>query len=950
MSSRWDSRREGLFWKQTPGGSQRSSLRWDAGIRSEGYPEPETELRSDDSSRLASSYTNHHLGSSERSPETGYHVRQLRGLGGVAIELLERDEQLQRLGEAFALAREGQARIVAIAGEAGTGKTSLVDRFVATHGKQARLHRGACENLSTPEALLPLRDILRAGGESFDPSFDHIQSFEVLLRLLGKSSDPSVLVIEDLHWADTATLDLIRFLVRRIGRLRVLVLLTYRDEELDARSAVRNVLGEAAAGSIERMTLEALSVNAVARLAATHGRDCEELYALTAGNPFMVSEALAVEGDLPTHAVRDATLARASRLAKDARAVLEAVSIFPRRADTAMIADMVKHDFAGLDACVEKGMLTLDGAVLRFRHELARRAIEAFIAPIRKRALHQAVVDELVRRPNARASEIAHHAERAADVETQLKFAGFAGNEAARAGAPREAAAHYGAILKHREKIDAATLTDTLERYADQSYLMGAADAAMTAMQEAAELRRHSGETLKLGHDLTRLTRFAWMCGRRREAERFVAEAIGVLEKAPAGRELAWAYSHKSQLEMLASLTDSAVQWGDRALALAERLGEEEIVVHALGNIGTAKADSSRSGSLVELKRSFELALAGKFHDHVERACCNLTCTHYVRRECSEALAYIERGVTYAGTQQLVHWEGYLRGWRAMVLLDQGNWHGAEDEIELILSRAYASGVYRFPALVALARLRIRRGDADSETPLREARGLSATLAELQRSVYIAALTAERAWLGIPDDAAAVGEAITLLQEVYALATEREARWVIEDMALWLHVLGHEVENTAELSPPFRDHCEGRWQEAAVGWKTLGRPYDEALALSEGDEAAQRASIEIFDRLGAAPAAARIRRQLRAGGARAVPRGPIAGTRANAAGLTRRQVQVLVLVDQGMSNLEIADRLCISPKTAEHHVSAVIARLGVATRRNAAVTARSLGLLGENKK
>jgi DNA-binding CsgD family transcriptional regulator len=158
-------------------------------------------------------------------------------------------------------------------------------------------------------------------------------------------------------------------------------------------------------------------------------------------------------------------------------------------------------------------------------------------------------------------------------------------------------------------------------------------------------------------------------------------------------------------------------------------------------------------------------------------------------------------------------------------------------------------------------------------------------------------------------------------------------------------MLGEPVTGTAKLTNPLRDHCEGRWESAAAGWRSLGRPYEEALALCGGDEAAQRQALEIFDSLGAVPAAARIRRQLRAGGSRAVPRGPIAGTRANAAGLTRRQVEVLGLVGEGLSNSEIARRLCISAKTAEHHVSAIMARLDVPTRQEAAAAARARGLL-----
>ena len=801
--------------------------------------------------------------------------------------------------------------------------------------------------------LLPLRDIARATGETFDLGADHIRSFELMLRLLSSGAAPAVLIVEDVHWADTATLDLIRFLARRIARVRALVLITYRYEEVDAQSPIRNVLGESPSGSVERMTLEPLSLVAVTQLAERAGRRGEELFALTAGNPFLVTEALAVDDDVPTDAVRDSTLARASRLPESGRVVLEAVSIFPRRAETAIVADLVKGAIgAGLDACVEKGMLVLDGGLLQFRHELARRAIEGSIAPARRRALHQKVVDVLKKRPDARASEIAHHAERAADVEALLKFAQRAGEEAARAGAPREAASHFAAMLRHRDALDPAAAVKALEHHAEQSYLVGAGDTAMNSMTEAAHLRRAAKNITGLGRNLTRLSRFAWMCGRRAEAERYVDEAIAVLQSIPVGPELAWAYSHQSQLDMLASRMDRAVIWGEKALALATRLGEKEIIIHALANMGSAKADNLRSGICPEIERSYELAVAGRYHDHVERASCNLTCLYYWRRDFALALASIERGVAYAVALELTHWEGYLRGWRAMIRLDQGDWGAAEEEAEVICSRTYATELYRFAALVALARLRLRRGDQDADTPLEAARRISDSMGELQRSIYIAVLDAEKAWLQSGTESAVpeLDSARSHLQEVNALARERNASWVAEDSALWLHMLGERPEGTAAFSHPIREHCEDRWNEAAAGWRALGCPYEEALALSGGDEAAQRLALEIFDRLGAVPAAARLRRQMRANGARTIPRGPLARTRANPAGLTRRQVQVLGLVDEGLSNTEIADRLCIAAKTAEHHVSAVMARLDVSTRQRAASAARSRGLLGGDKK
>jgi DNA-binding CsgD family transcriptional regulator len=310
--------------------------------------------------------------------------------------------------------------------------------------------------------------------------------------------------------------------------------------------------------------------------------------------------------------------------------------------------------------------------------------------------------------------------------------------------------------------------------------------------------------------------------------------------------------------------------------------------------------------------------------------------------------------VSYAVALELRHWEAYLRGWRSMILLDQGDWTAAEDEALEICRRTNAADMYRFPALIALARLRVRRGDPDADIPLAAARHFAAGVAELQRSIYVAIIVAEKAWLAM---SAEDDEAKRMLIEVQARAKERNTSWIIEDAALWLSVLrdrapgldaaGESVGEISKLSSPFREHCAGRWQEAAEGWRALGRPYEEALALSGGDDAAQRAALEILDRLGAMPAAARLRRQMRSGGSRAIPRGPIAMTRANAAGLTRRQVQVLGLLGEALSNAEIAARLCISAKTAEHHVSAIMARLGVSSRQEAAAAARDRGLLVE---
>jgi DNA-binding CsgD family transcriptional regulator len=857
---------------------------------------------------------------------------------------LERDDQLEHLREAFVRADAGRGRIVAVAGEAGAGKTSLVDYFVRGHARQALIHRGACENLATPEVLLPLRDIARAAGKPLDLRQDLVQHFEWLLSLLSNPARPSILVIEDLHWADTATLDLVRFLSRRIGALRALLVVTYRDEELGSRSPLRQLLGEAAPGSVERVSLKALSLSAVTQLAAKSGRTGSDIFAWTAGNPFLVTETLAAQGAVPSEAIRDATLARVARLSAPAQAVLEAASIFPRQAETALVADLVSVPLdAALDECIEKGMLALDGGVLRFRHELARRAVEESIAPAQRQSLHRAVVKELKLRPDSRASEIAHHAALAGEIAALIKFSQLAAEQAARAAAPREAAAHYRSMLRHRAQLGSTSLVETLECCAEQSYLMGDAGNAVTFMTEAAQLRRGAGDCIALGRDLTRLTRFAWISGQRAAAERYAQESIAVLKDQPPGPELAWAYSHQSQLDMLAFRIGAAIAWGERALELARRLQQPEIVAHALGNIGTARAEHDADASCGELEESFELALAGGFHDHVQRAACNLTCIYYWRRDYAPSLANIEKGLAHAVARELTHWEAYLRGWRAVIHSDLGDWAAAEEEAQDVSSRLSIAAIYRFPALIALSRVRLRRGDPDDGTPLETASRFSVTLAELQRTIYVATTQAEQLWLAaepVPEDS----PVLLLLREVQQTAEERQVGWVIEAASLWRYLLGERGLATQNLAAPFRNVLEGNWQAAAAGWRALRHPYEEAIALSLGDEAAQRQALDIWDRLGAVPAALRLRRAMRATGA-SVPRGPIAETRANVAGLTRRQAHVLELVGEGLTNAEIAARLCISGKTAEHHVSAIMARLGAGSRREAVSEAKKRGLL-----
>ncbi len=171
---------------------------------------------------------------------------------------------------------------------------------------------------------------------------------------------------------------------------------------------------------------------------------------------------------------------------------------------------------------------------------------------------------------------------------------------------------------------------------------------------------------------------------------------------------------------------------------------------------------------------------------------------------------------------------------------------------------------------------------------------------------------------------------------------------MIPDVLIWLHRLrpGRALAGVETLPKPQRLLLDGDWQGAAQEWAARDAPYERALALAEGDASACAEALEILAELGADAGSHKVREDMRRRGIAAVPRGPRESTRANPRGLTRRQMDVLALLDLGLSNAEIADRLFVSPKTIDHHVSAILAKLDVATRGQAASVARAEGIVG----
>jgi DNA-binding CsgD family transcriptional regulator/tetratricopeptide (TPR) repeat protein len=865
------------------------------------------------------------------------------------MDLLERAPLLEELGGALAATAAG-GRVVLVAGEAGIGKSALVKRFTERRSADGRFLLGACDPLLTPRALGPLHDIARQIGgrlaELLASGGPREAVFAALLDQLAEPPRGRVVVVEDAHWADEATLDRLVFLGRRLERTPALLIVTYRDDELGPDHPLRGVLGVLPQGVVHRVRPQPLSEAAVAELARRAGRPAAGLRALTGGNPLLVTEVLAAGDAGVPLTVRDLVLARLAGLPADAQEVVRLVAVVPGRAELWLLEEALGPEPAAVERCVAAGLLVVGEDVAGFRHELLRQAVEGSLSSLGRRQLHRRVL-RVLSEAEGRGVDIArlvHHAREAGDAEAVLRYAPEAARQAAAVAAHREAVGHYRAALDHADRLPPPGRAELLEGYSVEAYLSGLAQEALETRKAALRIREAEGSSSEqLGESLRWLSRLSWWAGRREEAEAAAARAIAALETLPPGHQLAVAYSNQSQLDMLVYRTEAAMAWGSRAIELARRLGDQETLSHALTNIGTARLLDGDQGGRVELEQAFEVAVAAGLEDHAGRALVNLASFDIEFRDYRHARQDLDRAVAFTVQHDLAGNAQYMLGGRARLGLDQGDWVGAEQDARAALAELEPrrQGPRAVDALVVLGLLQARRGDPDAAATLQEATERAFASGELQWTGQVAAARAEHAWLSGDDDRVAE-EAARVFERAVAAAHP----WFAGELAFWLGLAGTPVPVPVQVAEPYRLLLAGDWHAAAAAWRELGCPYERALALAGGDRnEAPLEALALLDSLGARQTAQRLRRQLRDRGDLRVPRGPNRATAANPAGLTDRQAEVLELLCEGLTDAEIAARLSLSAKTVGHHVSALLAKLGVGSRRQAAAAARRLGVV-----
>jgi DNA-binding CsgD family transcriptional regulator/tetratricopeptide (TPR) repeat protein len=849
------------------------------------------------------------------------------------MQLVEREGLLERL-DAYLDGAWTEGRLVLLGGESGVGKTSLVRRFVETLPDRFRVLWGACDPLSTPRPLAPFQDMTPLTAVLEEQQGKH----GLLTALLGELSRDTVMVVEDAHWADEATLDVLRFIGRRVTGTASVVLVTFRDDEIGADHPLRAVLGDlATAPGCERLHVPALTPEGVRALIGGEALDSDRVYGVTGGNAFYVTEVLATAGWTVPVTVTDAVLARVSRVSGGARGLIDLVSVAPGGLEAEVAAQLIDDEAAALDEAVERGVLVLSGPRVSFRHELARLAIEGTLAGGRRRELNARLLEVLEARAHADPARLVHFAEAAGDVERVLRYAPAAAREASSRGAHRDAARQLERALAHTDGLPASELADLLFFWAQERRAFDAPGELVELLARIVELRRQCGDALGVGLTLTILARSFWAVGRVREGLASVGEAIEILEPLGEGPELAHAYAVYALMQLQAPDGDAALRWGRRAVELAERVGAPGALLMGLNAIGTAQIQCfEQLDGLEALERAAQLALAGGDDFEVGRALANRGFALSEIRQYGPAASYLGQAIAFCDERDLDYAGDYSRAELAKVRFAEGSWDEADRLAEEALRQHESSGGIRIVGLCVRGRVAVRRGDPEAATFLDEAWALSQESGDVSAMSSIAAGRAELAWLAGGDDAVA-----PLVEPAYEQARALGLRWAAGELGSWLVRAGALDRLPGEIEVPYALP----WREAAEAWRRIGCPYEQAEALAEGDEPAMREALAIMTRLGAEPGADRLRDKMRRAGVKRVPARPRSSTRAAPAGLTRRQLEVLELLESGLSNADIARLLFISEKTVGHHVSAILQKLDAASRGEAASSARRLGIV-----
>ena len=841
----------------------------------------------------------------------------------------------------------GEGRCVFINGEAGIGKTSLIKTFCNEVKNKCNIYQGICDALFTPRPLAPLYDVLLQLGKTIPQgNIDVTNRTAFFTNFLHGLNDPdkiNLVVFEDIHWADEATLDFIKFLARRITQLKCLFILTYRDTEIHSGHPLRNIMGQLNPDSFTRIELLPLSKQAVEKMADERGYNGEDVYRITNGNPFYVTEILASYSQGVPDNIKDSILSVYNKMDEKTKYVWQILSVLPAAFEVSYLDKLDASYVPAVHNCIDAKILVVDNGRIFFKHELYRRTVESSLSPLARIVLNKKILNLLLEsfEDNQATERIIHHAKNANEYDLVVKYAPIAAREAASVGAHIEAARLFLTAIEYYQGNDEDTLIQFYESYAYECYLTNQPREAIIYTSRALDIWKKKNNIEKIGNSMRFLSRLWWWSGNWKRAESFARESIEVLDGQPSSKAKAMAYSNMAQLKMLTEKLDECLCWGEKAIKIAKELNDEETLSHALNNVGTVQMTQGLKEKGNELVRqSLEIALKNSYNEHAARAYTNLGCNWLILKNYPEAERFFEEGLRYCEERDLDAWASYMLSWKASLKLETGHWKEAYTIAEALLKNETQSPMVKITALVVVASVKMRRGEKDGLPQLMDAKSMAAENMESQRILPVLSALLEYEWitgsiviedniLNAAKDTIAGSETIYgSPQFVFWLRKSRK-----EKLSLKNRRDGYDIDGTTSAL------------KNAAFWKNAGNPYEEALALFETSDDNKRRAIEIVQQLGAIAVYEGMKFEMRKSGIKKIPRGIRKTTQSNPEFLTDRELDVLKLLHEGLHNKEIAARLFISAKTVDHHISGILYKLEVNSRTKAVHEAERLGII-----
>jgi hypothetical protein len=784
--------------------------------------------------------------------------------------------------------------VALIRGEAGIGKTSVVDAFIEEHRDSSHVLWGGCDDLVTARPLGPVWDMAIDDAE-IDAALrtgDRHDVFAALLETMSRSLRPTVMVIEDLHWADDSTLDMVKYLGRRISDTHGLVILTLRDSGVSVDHPLYAVLGDLPSSTVSRIQLLPLTLGAVTVLAGQNANP-GDIWEVSGGNPFFVSEMLSTESGSVPASIREAMRGRLIRLSDGAQDLAELISVVPSRVELAVLDAAVGNYEHLATECENAGLLEVRGASIGYRHELARRAVEEDLPEIRRRAMNRRILAAL-EAENLDLARRAHHARAAGDAGEIVRLLPEAARRAAELESHRESLQQLHALEPYIGHLDPEQLADHYDLLAQEEYI-AATELAVSVAERAIELRRGLGDDEALGNALLMASRINWVDGNRAQAVDLATEAATVLELA-GGEALAQAYSTLSQLAMLDSDEAQTRLYVDKALESAEP-GPGRARAHALNNLGAVQMNARYPDGMGELEESYRMnGELGLSSDQI-RAAVNISWSALMWRDLPTARTWIDKGLAIAYERELPTFASYLSVEQALLAAEVGDWEGAESLARKALDGKLHLQVSKIVATILLGKLQGRQGSPEAAYTLQRGWEMAKATNEMQRIAPAAAALAEHGWLTGTTSSDIAPDLIGTMEE----CLDSGLVWPAGDIAIWLVLTGLIPEVPDGTPDPYQSLAAGDWKQAAQFWSERGIPYEQAVALSLGDPDAWGEALQILDALGATALGSKLRHQMKKKGV-SVPRRPNADTSKNPIGLTSRQSEVLVLLAKGMTN------------------------------------------------